>query len=477
MSLFPLSTFVWRLLFPFLPTISPQDWAVSIDLKDAYLHVPVHPASRHLLGFQYQGRTFQYQVLPFGLKDSPWVFTRMVSTLVRFLRCRGIRIHYYLDDWLIVAYSRSLLLSHLQELLLCAQSVGFLINWEKSSLVPSQVPIFLGAALDFPRLLARPSDRRILTLIQVVSRLVASPSARARLWQQFLGSLSQSQRLGCGLPLFDASSLDLFPAPLPSPAGLPRPPDFFISTDQSSLSGVGVSRLSSCRKAVRSSPSYFDSDHRRFQPRLGCFVTPSSSFGSLVASGLQASHQSAGAESSSPGSSGLSVSHFRSFGSSQVGQLDGGCVHQSSGRDSFDSSVFGDSPSSLLVSSGEEFPFGISHSGSAEFDQRTSCPGGTFFPRNGPCTPLFFQQILRVSPPPFVDLFASSLSHLLPRYCARRSIPVPGLWTRSQSLGRTFSGIAFPPFALLPRVLEKVALDQTALLLVAPFWPIRKTFS
>ena len=154
----PPQHFRMETLASILPTLSPQDWAVSIDLKDAYHHVPVHRSSRYLLGFQYQGRTFQYQVLPFGLKDSPWVFTHLVSTLVGYLRCRGIRIHYYLDDWLIMASSRSLLLSHLQESLFCAQSLSFLINWEKSSLVPSQVPIFLGAVLDSAAIFAEKSE-------------------------------------------------------------------------------------------------------------------------------------------------------------------------------------------------------------------------------------------------------------------------------------------------------------------------------
>ena len=284
------------------------------------------------------------------------------------------------------------------------------------------------------------------------------------------GSPSQSQRLGCGLPLFDASSPDLFPAPLPPPAGLPRPPDSFVSTDQGSLSDLGVSRLPSCRKAVRPSPSYYDSDHRRFQPRLGCFVTPSLSVGSLVASGLQASHQSAGAESSSPGSSGLSVSHFRSFGSSQVGQLNSGCVHQPSGRDSFDSSVRGYSPSSFLVPPGEDFPFGVSHSGSAEFG-RDFLSRGNFLPSEWSLHPSVFQQILRVSSPPLVDLFASSRNHLLPRYCARADDSSAWALDAFFIPWSDFLGFAFPPFALLPRVLEKVALDQTALLLVAPFWP------
>ena len=191
----PPQHFRMETLVSILPTISPQDWAISLDLKDAYLHVPIHPESHRLLGFQYQNRTFHYQVLPFGLRDSPWVFTHLVATLVSHLRYRGIRIHHYLDDWLVLASSRDLLLSHLQEVLLCAQSLGFLVNWEKSSLVPSQVPIYLGAALDFPRQIARPADHWIVSLILLVSRLVASPSAPARLWQQFLGHLASLKDL------------------------------------------------------------------------------------------------------------------------------------------------------------------------------------------------------------------------------------------------------------------------------------------
>ena len=40
-----------------LPNLRNEDWAVSIDLKEAYLHVPVHPLSRRLLGFKFLDKT------------------------------------------------------------------------------------------------------------------------------------------------------------------------------------------------------------------------------------------------------------------------------------------------------------------------------------------------------------------------------------------------------------------------------------
>ena len=55
--------------------IQLEDWAVSIDLKDAYLHVPIHPSSRKLLRFVVNGNIYQFRVLPFGLSTAPRVFT------------------------------------------------------------------------------------------------------------------------------------------------------------------------------------------------------------------------------------------------------------------------------------------------------------------------------------------------------------------------------------------------------------------
>ena len=42
-------------------------WTVSIDLIDAYLHVPIHPQSQKYLRFMFRGQVFRVMVLPFGM--------------------------------------------------------------------------------------------------------------------------------------------------------------------------------------------------------------------------------------------------------------------------------------------------------------------------------------------------------------------------------------------------------------------------
>ena len=83
------------------------EWVASIHLPDAYLHIPIHPLSRKYLRFCYKSQVFQFTSLPFGLATVPQVFTMIVKTHVKLMALsRGLRLHQYLDDWLIRSPSR-----------------------------------------------------------------------------------------------------------------------------------------------------------------------------------------------------------------------------------------------------------------------------------------------------------------------------------------------------------------------------------
>lgn len=86
-----------------LQTIAKGDWFTSIDLKDAYFHVPIALQHRRFLRFAYRGRHWQFRVLPFGLSLSPRVFTRCMMTALAPLQAQRIKVLPYLDDWVLFA--------------------------------------------------------------------------------------------------------------------------------------------------------------------------------------------------------------------------------------------------------------------------------------------------------------------------------------------------------------------------------------
>ena len=88
--------------------IQKDDWLTKLDLKDAYLTVPVLPCHQKYLRFCWQDQMWQFVVLPFGLNNAPFIFTKLMKPVVATVRKLGIQVILYLDNMLIMANSLSM---------------------------------------------------------------------------------------------------------------------------------------------------------------------------------------------------------------------------------------------------------------------------------------------------------------------------------------------------------------------------------
>ena len=173
-----------------LRSIRQGDWMISLDLQDAYLQVPIHPESRRYLRFMVGEVPYQFKVLCFGLTTAPQVFTRLMAPISAILHRYGIRILRYLDDWLILAESRTTCIQARDRLLHLCEELGLQVNHKKSSLVPSQDITYLGMQLLSVQFVAKPTETRIENLLRVIEEFLSSPSPPASLYQRLLGHLS-----------------------------------------------------------------------------------------------------------------------------------------------------------------------------------------------------------------------------------------------------------------------------------------------
>lgn len=89
---FHATAFQMETLAAILPVILPGFWTATLDLKDAYLHIPMHSSARQWLRFYPNGAAYEFRVLPFGLSAVPRTFTWTVKSIAEFLRRRGIHI-------------------------------------------------------------------------------------------------------------------------------------------------------------------------------------------------------------------------------------------------------------------------------------------------------------------------------------------------------------------------------------------------
>ena len=145
-----------------------NDWAFLLDLTDAYLHVPIHRRSCKYLRFTLKGRVYEFKALPFSLSTSPFVFTHLMFVIVTFVRKRAITLHPYLDDWLARNQNRRVLLEHRQFLLSLINSLGLIINYKKSDLVPAQVYTFIGMEFLTQANIVRVPQDRVLKILETV---------------------------------------------------------------------------------------------------------------------------------------------------------------------------------------------------------------------------------------------------------------------------------------------------------------------
>ena len=169
--------------------IRSQEWAVSIDIRDAYLHVPMHQAVHKYLRFVVNKKVYQFTCLPFGLATSPREFTKLLRPVVSLLRQQGVKLHVYLDDWLIRADTPEEAQLHSQTIIKVLQFLGWIINFEKSDLTPSQDFQFIGMQFNTRRFTVAPLPKMRIKVQSVLQHWMANPNITARDLHRLLGML------------------------------------------------------------------------------------------------------------------------------------------------------------------------------------------------------------------------------------------------------------------------------------------------
>ena len=125
-----------------LCVIRRDDWMVSIDLKDAYLQILVHPDSCQFLRFVAFSVMYQFKALCFSASTAPEVFTWVMTLVSAMLHCLGIWMLRYLDDWLVLASSRTDSVWVRDVVLSLCRDLGIMVNLAKSR---------SGSVCDLPR--------------------------------------------------------------------------------------------------------------------------------------------------------------------------------------------------------------------------------------------------------------------------------------------------------------------------------------
>lgn len=166
-----------------------KEFLASIDIKDAYLHVPIFPGHYRYLRFALNYRHYQFVALPFGLATAPRVFTKILAPVLAILREQGILIMAYLDDLLVVDHSAAGLNRAVLLAVNCLESLGWVLNRDKSALQPTRRLEYLGLILDTRQQRIFLPQSRVDSIRELIHIVLSSTRPSIRLCMRLLGKL------------------------------------------------------------------------------------------------------------------------------------------------------------------------------------------------------------------------------------------------------------------------------------------------
>lgn len=459
--------------------IQPGDWSISVDLADAYFHVPLRSSFSRFTRFYWQGSVYQFRVLCFGLSTAPRVFTRIVSALAAACHRSGLKLHTYLDDWLLRAQDRQMLIRQRDFLLQLTAELGFLVNEEKSSMIPSQDFTYIGVRFRTDLGISLPPPKRVEAIISQTTTLRNQPSVKAitilrwlglvnsaadhipwgrlhmrpmqifllSVWRPHRDSLDQMLYLPHDLlkeawSFWTDESLLCQGMPLSSPS-----PQIVVQTD-ASLSGWGAQVDSGHLVSGEWSP--LEAEHHINWLELRAVEKALGEVSAIVQGKVVLIKSD----------NSTTVQYINRQGGTRSGTL---C--------SLTFRLLRWCRCKGIVLRAEHIPGRLNLIPDALSRSGTLAPTEWSLPRH------FVSSLCDLWWDPKVDLFANHLNHRLPLYVAPawdpRAMAVDAL---SMSWDNMVA-YAFPPFALVPLVLDKVGRSSVCrIILVAPLWPKRSWF-
>ena len=165
-------------------------WGCTLDLQDAYFHVPMAWFFHRYLAFVVDGITYVFQYLPFGLSVAPWAFHRVIKPVKAHLHLQSMRVHSYLDDFLFLSRSREGLLALTTHILDMFDRLHIKVNYKKSSLEPSQTVEYLGVILQLDSMTLCIPHSKVLGIITLCDQLMISSFCSRRLLESLVGVLN-----------------------------------------------------------------------------------------------------------------------------------------------------------------------------------------------------------------------------------------------------------------------------------------------
>ena len=175
-----------------LQLVTRDCYFASIDLRDAYYSVPVHPEYQKYLKFSWRGQLYCFQALPMGLGPVPRLFTKLTKPILAHLHNSGHSITSFIDDSLLLGRTQEETVQNVFYTVKIFDELGFVIHNEKSQFLPVQEITYLGFKINSTQMTVTLTEERKQKLLNACSDLLKQRRARIRIVASCIGLMVSS---------------------------------------------------------------------------------------------------------------------------------------------------------------------------------------------------------------------------------------------------------------------------------------------
>ena len=454
-----------------LDLVQENDFFTSLDLRDAYFSICVQSFFQKYLKFSWQGQLYKFVCVPFGYSMAPRLFTKILKPIFAWFRRQAFRCSYYIDDSINMDKNQDICRQNTLTMVETLESLGFILNRDKSVLEPTQKLTYFGYVLDSVLFKVFLPDKKVQKILNQANFLLSSETVVIRALASFIGRIINAFHALLEAPLHyrvlerekiiglgDSKDFDLkIKLSEESKAELrwwignvekkngkrirPRKPDVFLQSD-ASLMGWGSYNV--CTDI--SIGGRWNEEEAVFPIN---YLELLAIFYALQAfcADLRGIHVSVQSDSTS------AIAYINNMGgiaSFQMDQLAMEIWQWCLAREIFISASF--IPGVLNVR--------------ADFSSRNFSDSTEWMLKR-----VLFERLCEQTFWPDVDLFASRNNYQVEKFVSW--FPQPGAW-RVDAFSFPWIGMKpyiFPPFSLISRILNKIIEDKVEIaLLVVPHW-------
>jgi len=172
-----------------LKLVKRNCYFAKLDFKDGYYSINVHEQSRAFFRFEHNGEIFQFCCLPQGYTDAVRIFTKVMKPPLAHLRGLGHINVGYIDDTLLIGYTFDECFKNVIDTTIIFDKLGFTIHIKKSVFEPTQIIDFLGFTINSIFMIVKPTEKRAQDLREVCKNMLRKSRMSIRELAQGIGKM------------------------------------------------------------------------------------------------------------------------------------------------------------------------------------------------------------------------------------------------------------------------------------------------